>query len=232
MITLGIAAGGPPFWSMIESCWQLESPEPLRFLRQGPLAVDVARNEVVRAFLQTDSRWLLMVDTDAVLHPKTLVRLLSWNQPVVSALSFQRYGPCVPTVMRGQTNDTGDPFQALYATQVGEIRQWLLAHPTLLTSGPALLDPRPDDALSPTDRTGAHCILLRRDVLEAIDDPWFVGNPRRRYSQEDMIFCDQVRSAGFEIWTDRSVTTGHLYGERSLAGLDFIVWDSVSEYDG
>ena len=97
-----------PAWAFVESLWQLQAPEgeTLRMTRQGPLAVDVARNEVVRAFLQQDSEWLLMVDSDATLHPQTLLRLLSWNQPVVGALSFQRYGPCMPTVMRGQVNDT------------------------------------------------------------------------------------------------------------------------------
>lgn len=232
MITVGIAAIGAPSWAFVESMWQLEAPEGegLRFTRQGPLAVDVARNEVVRAFLKHGDEWLLMVDTDAVLHPKTLVRLLSWNVPVVGALAFQRYGPCMPTVMRGQTNDATNAYEALYGTQVGEIRKWILAHPQMAISEPVLLDPAPTDALTPVDRTGCHCLLVHRAVFDAIPGPWFAGNPLRRHTQEDMLFCDAVRTAGYPIYVDRSVVAAHLYGDRPLGALDFIVWDSVSDY--
>jgi hypothetical protein len=232
LITVGIASMDRPAWDFVESLWQLQAPEgeTLRMTRQGPLAVDVARNEVVRAFLQQESEWLLMVDADAKLHPQTLLRLLSWDQPVVGALCFQRYGPCMPTVMRGQVNDTADSLNALYGTQVGEIREWILAHPMMVQSGPVMLEPAPEDALTQVDRTGCHCLLIHRRVLEAIPDPWFVGNPMRRHTQEDMTFCDAVRAAGFPIYVDRSVVAAHLYGDRPLGALDFVVWDSVSDY--
>lgn len=225
---LGLASSDSPRWPFVDSLLRLETPDGSRLhaLREGPLAVDVARNEVVRRFLKTPgAEWLLWVDSDAVLHHLTLKRLLAWEKPVVGALTFQRYGPCLPTVMRGK-NPSGDG----YGTQVGEVRDWVTKYPQIMRSDAGVISPRPDDALRLVDRTGCHCLLTHRSVYEAIPDPWFVGNPQHRHTREDMHFCEQVQAAGFPIYIDFSVVAGHLYGDRPIGPLDFIVWDAVSEY--
>ena len=228
MICLGLASSDSPRWPFVDSLLRLEMPQGERMepLREGPLAVDVARNEVVRRFLKNpQAQWLLWVDSDAELHPLTLIRLLSWNQPMVGALTFQRYGPCLPTVMRGR-NPSGDGW----GTQVGEVREWIEKYPQLLRSSSGIVSPRPADALHLVDRTGCHCLLTHRSVYEATEEQWFVGNPKHRHTREDMHFCEQVQAAGFPIYVDYSVVAGHLYGDRPIGPLDFIVWDAVSEY--
>lgn len=226
-IAIGIASCEAPRWPFVESLFRLQAPAGwrLEMIREGPLAVDIARNVVVERFLRSDAEWLLWLDSDAVVHSLTLVRLLSHGLPVVGALSFQRYGPCLPTVMRGKA-----PDGLGWMVQIGETREWLLRHGTRWPAATVLL-PAPEDALVEVDRTGCHCLLTHRQVYQAIAPPWFVGDPARKHSREDMYFCGRVQEAGFRLYVDRAVIAGHLAGDRPLSALDFLVWDAVSAYE-
>jgi len=226
-VMVGTPALGAPTWQFMESLLGLHAPSGFVFARRGPLAVDVARNELVATMLRAPAEYthLLLVDSDAVLHPQTLARLLSWDQPVVGALAFTRYGPMMPTVYRGERPGVPGSFQV----RLDEVHEWVNGHRELMRSGPVVLEPRPPDALMEVDRTGGHCLLVRRDVLEAIEAPWFVAEPTR-HNREDFYFCEQVQKAGFRLYVDLSCMAAHLYGARPLAALDHMVWDASSEY--
>lgn len=224
-ITVGVPVTGQPSWPFVESLLRLRTPAGWRLIRRGPFGVDVARNALVRDFLATGDDWLLLVDSDAVLHPETALRLLSWDQPVVSALAFSRYGPLLPTVYRDR-----DPARpGFWRVRLDEVREFVDQHQELLSSIPVVVDPRPEDALVRVDRTGCHCVLLRRDVLETIPAPWFVADPDKQ-NREDFYFFEQVERAGFPVFVDRSCMASHLYGDRPLGALDHVVWDSASVY--
>jgi len=51
---------------------------------------------------------------------------------------------------------------------------------------------------------GAAGMLIRREVLETLDDPWFEG------AQEDIYFCEKATEAGFDIHLDLANPLGHL----------------------
>lgn len=225
-VCIGVVAAGPPTWGFVGSLVKLQKPAGWMYRRIGPLAVDVARNRLVEEFLGGQEEWLLMVDADAVLHPATLVRLLSWGKPLVAALAFSRYGPCLPTVYRGQP---ADPEQTGFVIQRSVVREWLREHPELITSDALVLEPRPDEALTPVDRCGCHCVLVHRSVLETIPPPWFKMREdfHKEGAGEDFFFFEQAQKAGFEAFVDLSCMAGHVYGDRVLAGRDFVVWDYV-----
>lgn len=229
MITVGVATLGPAAWPFVESLVGLRMPpgERMRLVRVGPKPVDVARNAIVRAFLATPDRWLLMVDQDAVLHPGTLLRLLSWDLPVVGALAFGRHQPFPPVVMRDRIR-LADGRVGL-GVQLQEMRQWLAAHNELLGSGPHVLEPAPADALTAVTATGCHCLLVRRDVLERMPAPWFECEPGEAFG-EDLFFCRQLEQMGVPVTVDRSCMAGHLAGDQSVAALDWLVWDRISDY--
>jgi GT2 family glycosyltransferase len=222
-VCVGTPALERPAWAFVESLLFLDMPGGWTFRRAGPLAVDMARNEIVSAFLASRDEWLLLVDSDAVLHRDTVKRLLSWGQPVVSALAFMRYGALMPSAFRGRDGNS-EKFLILHQ----EIATWLEAHQELyVDGGAAVLEPRPDDALLAVDRVGCHCLLVHRDALAAVEPPWFVGQPPKG-SGEDFFFCDKLQQAGVPIYVDRSVVAGHLYGERPLGALDFMVWRAAA----
>jgi len=229
MITVGVPTLGPAAWPFVESLVALEMPpgERLRLARVGPKPVDVARNAIVSAFLATTDRWLLLVDQDAVLHPGTLLRLLSWDVPVVGALAFGRHQPFPPVVMRDRIR-LADGRVGL-GVQLQEMRQWLSSHNGLLASGAVLLEPAPTDALTRVTATGCHCMLVRRDVLERMPRPWFECEPGEAFG-EDLFFCRRLEQMGVPVYVDRSCMAGHLVGDQSVAALDWLVWDQVSDY--
>jgi hypothetical protein len=65
------------------------------------------------------------------------------------------------------------------------------------------------------DATGAGCLLIHRDVFEAIP-----GGPPVRWFQheligkdlfgEDIIFCMRAAVAGFQLYIDTAVHAGHI----------------------
>ena len=228
---VGVAATGAPTWPLFDSLINLQAPdgEGIRYTRCTGLAVDLARNSLVEDLLLSECEALLMVDGDAGLHPGTLVRLASWNVPIVGALAFSRYTPMVPTICAGK----GDNPNA-FLVRVDETVDWLKHHPDLIGVGPALLDPAPKDSLWPlhTDGgfTGGHCLLVRREVFESLEPPWFLKKPGARGTQEDRYFCEKAIAAGFPLYVDRSVVAGHVYGDRQAGALDFLAWDMVTDW--
>jgi hypothetical protein len=195
------------------------------------LAVEQGRNLLVERFLESPARWLLFVDRDAVLHPMTAIRLMSWNVPVVAALAFSRTEPPTPTVYAGEDPAEQDEPRRAYRINWEETRQWLLLHPELQTNHPMVLADRPDDALVGVDFTGMHCTLIRRDVLEGLrPGPWFerihpVGGPKG--CGEDYFFCRRALEAGYGVYVDRSVLAGHLAGDRSIGARAFLAYDAI-----
>lgn len=223
-VVIGTPCLGDPTWAFTESILGLTAPDGFQFIRRGPLAVDVARNDLVEAFLRTPAdkyTHLLLVDSDAMLHPQTLERLLSWDVPIVAALAFTRYKTCYPTVYRGENPEVPGQFQV----RLTEVHEYVDKHRELMSSRPVVLEPRPPDALYEVDRTGCHCVLIRRDVLETVPAPWFVAEYLQR-TKEDFYFYEQAQKAGYRVYVDFSCMAAHLYGDRPLAAMDHMVWEA------
>ena len=215
------------FKSLIDMRWPGGERGPSALTREWGLPVDEARNELCRWFLEeTDCDWLLQCDHDAVLHRDTVLRLHSWNKPIVGALAFVRMRPIQPAVI-SIVDESGQ-----YKWMAGVVRDWIYKH-RLWRAGhePAIIEPRPDDALyslrHPPGYSGMHCVLIRRDALEQMERPWFqriescVG--------EDRYFFANAYDAGIEGYVDLSCIAGHQYGEQSLGVLDFMAFDALTE---
>lgn len=224
--------GGPPNWPYVNSIFCLRAPGEKMFRHlMGKQGVDEGHNRMIEWFLEeTEYDWMLHLDSDAVVHPNTLIRLLSWNEPFVSALAFQRKPSFAPVVYRGIDESKEEGF---WIRQVNMTLEWIQEHPGLIQLGqPVVLEPRPDDALYEVDRGGAHCLLTHRSVLEAIPPPWFVrsGSQVKRGSGSDFTFYKKAKEAGFRTYLDRSVVAGHLAQAVCVGAMDFIVWNNVTAW--
>ena len=226
-------AGGPPNWPFVNSIFCLKAPGEKMFRHlHGKQGVDDGHNRLIEWFLaETDFDWMFHLDSDAVVHHDTLLRLLSWGEPFVSALAFQRRPCYAPVVYRDiDENAESDGF---WMRKVEMTLEWLQIHPELIQLGkPVVLEPRPDDALYEVDRGGAHCLLTHRSVLEAIEPPWFSrsGTRIKQGSGSDFTFYAKAHEAGFTTWLDRSVIAGHLVQEWCAGAMDFIVWNAVTTW--
>lgn len=224
---VGIPTLGAPTWPLFDSLVQMTAPggAALQYQRVSGFAVDIARNHMVDALLLSDCDALLMVDSDAGVHPRTLERLASWGKPIVGALAFSRTWPVMPTICAGRCED-----YTTYWVQVDETVDWLKKHTELISAGPALLDVAPPDSLRPLHLgggfTGGHCLLVHRSVFESLEPPWFSN----RKGYEDRYFCEQAIAAGFEVYVDRSVVSGHVYGDAQAGALQFLACDMVTNW--
>lgn len=66
-----------------------------------------------------------------------------------------------------------------------------------------------EDGLVEAHRAGAGCILLRREVLEAVGRPWFKSE-KGDGAREDAFFCDRVREEGYGVMVDFGMCAKHV----------------------
>ena len=158
------------------------------------LHVDRARNEIVDMFLHPEkprppqhpngvspiykeAEYLFFVDDDMLFPPNALVKLLAHHEPIVGGLYFARQAPYLPIAYRHV-----------------EGNQWIAT--TKYQAG-----------LQVVDAIGTGCLLIRRDVLEKLERPYFEFSDRMG---EDMYFCDKAKQLGYTVLLDGDVKCKHL----------------------
>lgn len=192
-------------------------PEGSRFERIQNQPADEARNMLVEKFLTTDCKYLCLVDSDATWHPMTIHRLAHRNKPVIVPMFFMRKIPPIPTIgpYHGPDPNGRHVYNFGYTT-ARLIKKWKSIDPEDYPGNEIVL-PEAEDDLLEVDGTGAHFILIKREVIEAIPYPWFRFTTRA--AGEDFYFCRQVKKAGYKIYADLSVYTGHYVGSGTSFGI-------------
>jgi len=217
-------------WPCVEAWINTTLPDgATRTFVKGKInAIHISWNRVIKDFLATDSEWLFSTHDDVVYDPNTLVHLMSWNQPLISALIFMRQSPVVPHVWK-KYDDTGQ-----YAHRIKDTREWFFDHKDWIRFGPFIMTPRPADALVPVDFTSTSCTLIHRSVLEEMSkecgEQWFVMDSEEFGGGEDRRFFEIAARAGFQGYVDRSCIAGHLVGDIPTSSADFIAWDNISVF--
>jgi hypothetical protein len=110
--------------------------------------------------------------------------MMDHNLPIVQPLVLTRYAPFGPVMMIDPVADKDGFFYR------------------------GTLDNLPHGGLLEVGAVGAAGMLIRRDVLNSISDPWFENPPNK--IAEDITFCRKATEKGFKIYTDLSNVMGHL----------------------
>lgn len=148
-----------------------------------------ARNEVVKAFLATDCKYLWMLDSDMGFEPELILEMLDFadRYPVLGALTF------------GMDGD-GTVFPVIRAEHEGQIRR---------------IDSYPTNALVPCV-TGTGCLMVQRQVFETMQKeypepyPWFQHTARNGQAiSEDVEFCLRAKELGFQPFVHTGLRTLH-----------------------
>lgn len=169
-----------------QSIWDLDTDHELYFKFIKGYDCAIARNMIVKYFLEDDVYdYLLMVDSDIIIPGGTLNCML--DSPV---------DLCLGVYPRKNTTDgcstiikpgTAGYHQSYYYDDLplGKI---------------------------PAKGGGMGCALISRRVLTALSYPYFkyISYDNGEYLSEDYYFCGKVREAGFSIEADTRVRCGHL----------------------
>ena len=156
-----------------------------------------ARNAIVESAITIGADWLLMLDDDHVIctdddpgNPQTgaeaydfLRKLMDHDVDIVGPVYYQRGGSAQPVVM--DENEFGEP------AFISDLD---------LTGG---LDERAVQ--------GGGCILIKMEVFNKIDTPWF--EPEFQWGT-DIQLCKKAREKGFKVYNDSSLEIGHVMSER------------------
>ena len=76
-----------------------------------------------------------------------------------------------------------------------------------------------DRGIQECDWTGGGCLLIKKNVFEAMEYPWFRNNVVREevngvlvgdIQTEDLSFCQDARRAGFKVYIDLDVRAAHI----------------------
>jgi len=78
----------------------------------------------------------------------------------------------------------------------------------------------PAEGIVELDAAGSAGMLIHRDVLEAVPQPWFVNSDR----SEDIVFCEKAVAAGFKIHADVACRLGHILTAVVTPGHDGDGW--------
>lgn len=162
------------------------------------MRVDVARNQAVSMFLQSDQYsplapnpddYLVMLDADHAHPHDILMRITQHALPVVGALAFRRDEPFDPLIFR--------------ADKDGRLKR---------------ID-TPTGGLMHVDAVGTGAIAIRRNVLNTLQEkgyraPFFrfdyrLDSPIWSFG-EDLRFCEMCRNSGIPIYCDTSTITPHI----------------------
>src|SRR5215469_9566413 len=141
-----------------------------------------------------EGEWLWFLDDDHVWESSALLRLLKHNVDIVVPIYSKRFYPFEPTIFKRFS----PPAQSVLYTweELSEMR-----------------------GLIPIEAAGCGGMLVRKRVLEAMDEPHFrvgTGNgPEFAHLKPDLMledqgFCYRARQAGFKIYCDLDVSFGHL----------------------
>ena len=132
--------------------------------------------------------WAWIMGDDHVLPPDSLMKLLDRDVDVVVPLCVRRQPPFIPVLFKPQRPDS----------PLGQFP-------------PVTWEEIPSSGIHEVFVVGSAGMLIKRHVLEAIQDPWFeIGQMATDRGDEDTHFCLKIQEAGFKIHFDTEVVIGHI----------------------
>jgi hypothetical protein len=172
--------------NMISYSWM----HGLRIYQMGiteRMVVDWARNELARTAKDHINEYtgkkfthILWMDDDHVFNPDLACVLARHDREMVSALYYARIGKTLPVVY--VKDETGDDYKHFPLVQA-------------------------PNCLFECDAVGFGAMLMRRDVLDRVPQPWFTIDWR---AGEDIAFCVHAKRHGVKIWCDGQYKLGHI----------------------
>lgn len=148
------------------------------------------RNEAIR---HSDTPWFFFIDDDHVVPEDTVLRLLAHNKDIVCALVTTKLPPLRPVLFKGERP---------HPEHEGRV-QWI-SYPLAELDGHRGL-------FGPIHAGPGSGILIRREVLACVGDPWFEvgqeGNTEELH--EDFSLWRKIRAVGAEVYVDLDTRLGH-----------------------
>lgn len=180
-----------------KAIWDMEKPCQVDFGFIRGYDVATARNNCVLKMLDGDYTHLMMVDNDVTPPKDALALLLEDDLDVIGGYYAHRSKDSTPSkntnvCKRGEFN-----YMSQYTGE--ELREELAKGNEVVR----------------IHGGGMGCILIKRQVLECIQYPWFdwvnYRDPNHSMLSEDLYFCERLKQHHIKIYVDTRVNCGHMF---------------------
>lgn len=182
--------------------------------------VDSNRNYLIHDFLNKSTGDFLFIIDEDMIHPPTMPMLLADRDlPIVTGLYFRRneQGVHTPQVYKRKEDAPetrrghGKAVNAFYEPMLREVNGFFEGLENVpYVNGPLILtkkDGSPiDTSVFEIDAAGFGCVLLRRDALEALPEPYLMTEPGLN---GDLAFYKHAQEAGVQAYVDCSLIASH-----------------------
>lgn len=147
----------------------------------------VARNKIAKKAMNEGYKYVLMVDSDIIVPPDVLEKLLEYPVDVCFGLYPHK--------------NTKDGEAEIFKQNKGDFTERFRYKE--LT----------DKVRVDVKGGGFGCVLINTAVFIYLNYPWFqyVSYENGTYLSEDLYFCERAEFAGFKIQADARVKCGHLF---------------------
>lgn len=211
LIAMPCASGHIPT-IMLRSLMKLEKPIDWDFATVDRIRIDMARNELAKEALRREFDYLFFVDDDNPIPPDALSKFLEDDKDIVIA----------PIIRRRKDVNGNYPLCAFYAEDWdidgGKLKMYQ-----------SIVNFRDEGYLHKIDAGGTGCMLIKREVLEALEGKYgynifafediIFKNPftkdnviyDSRKMGEDGVFSERAINAGFEMWLDERIRPIHIH---------------------
>lgn len=152
--------------------------------------------------------YLFLIDSDIVLHPKTIDQLIKSEKDIVSNIFWTRWTPDSIEQPQVWLSD----FYTQYETAPGENLSGVQAHARTL----AFYDKLRKPGVYEVGGLGA-CTLISRKALEKGIS--FEKIKNLTFWGEDRHFCVRAAALGLQLFVDTHLPAYHIYREANLAGV-------------
>lgn len=202
---LGVLIGMPSAIGLVPldtmaALLQMDKPVRFEFAATARQPTDIARNILVKAAIDGGFDFLFFVDDDNPPPRDALVKLLAADKDIVGGAYVNRQSDKL-----GQRSVVAAyQHNGAIGIQQGRNDVWLPIT--------RWRDPGP---LHRVDLIGAGCLLIRRNVLVTLSErhnghPFEFIRDDSYILNEDQIFCERAREAGFDIWLHEDVRPLHI----------------------
>jgi glycosyltransferase involved in cell wall biosynthesis len=167
------------------------------------------KNRFLQMALEQGFDYLFLVDSDLVLHPKTLVHLVELDKDIVSEVYWTKWKPELPPLPQVWL---GDQYR-LYYLRRGEV----LEEKEVSRRQKQFLEMLKKPGTYKVGGLGA-CTLISKKAISLgvsfseIYNLGFIG--------EDRHFCIRAAALGLELYADTHYPPYHIYRESELEGLE------------
>lgn len=160
----------------------------------------ISREYLVDSALKGGADYILFLDSDQTIPPDLLIRLGSWLDKgidIVTTLIFRKDPPYQPCVFASSEELENGQISLKYC----DIASQDLTKPFYVAN------------------CGLGCAMIRREVFEKIEKPWFLPCP---YTGEDIAFLHKAtKNYGYKILCDPTIEIGHI-GTKNFNRKDYL----------